>query len=195
MLLDECATPACAWRPRAASNACATATATSVPPAHHARRFLGAARSWSPAAGCRFRSMGASGLRLSNSRASSATTCCRRAAGLVPLTLSGKHQERLGGSQRRRVAGAKRSATAQRFDERLLVTHRGVSGPAILQISSFWQPGDDLRLDLLPGRTRWNALQRHAANVRPPNSRPCSATCCPSASPSACANTGCPTGR
>jgi predicted Rossmann fold flavoprotein len=32
----------------------------------------------------------------------------------------------------------------------MLVTHRGVSGPAILQISSYWNAGDDLRLDLLP---------------------------------------------
>ncbi|PPT58739.1 hypothetical protein XarbCFBP8150_21320, partial [Xanthomonas arboricola] len=33
------------------------------------------------------------------------------------------------------------------FRNFMLVTHRGVSGPAILQISSYWQPGDDLRLD------------------------------------------------
>ena len=33
----------------------------------------------------------------------------------------------------------------------MLITHRGISGPSILQISSYWQPGDDLRLDLLPG--------------------------------------------
>jgi predicted Rossmann fold flavoprotein len=32
----------------------------------------------------------------------------------------------------------------------LLFTHRGISGPAILQISSYWQPGDELRIDLLP---------------------------------------------
>jgi predicted Rossmann fold flavoprotein len=32
----------------------------------------------------------------------------------------------------------------------MLFTHRGISGPAILQISSYWQPGDDLRVDLLP---------------------------------------------
>src|SRR3546814_16546736 len=31
----------------------------------------------------------------------------------------------------------------------MLVTHRGLSGPSILQISSYWQPGDALRLDLL----------------------------------------------
>ncbi|GEM_PF-5297444 len=33
----------------------------------------------------------------------------------------------------------------------MLFTHRGISGPAILQISSYWQAGDDLRVNLLPG--------------------------------------------
>ncbi len=37
-----------------------------------------------------------------------------------------------------------------RFKEDLLFTHRGLSGPAILQISSFWQPGTPLTLNLLP---------------------------------------------
>jgi predicted Rossmann fold flavoprotein len=38
------------------------------------------------------------------------------------------------------------------FLEDLLFTHRGLSGPAVLQISSFWQPGQPLRMDLAPGR-------------------------------------------
>ncbi len=70
-------------------------------------------------------------------------------AGLVPLTLSGRHQERLDG-----LSGVSLPVEArcngQRFRNAMLLTHRGVSGPAILQISSYWQPGDDLRLDLLP---------------------------------------------
>ncbi len=37
-----------------------------------------------------------------------------------------------------------------RFTEDLLFTHRGLSGPAILQISSFWNPGDALQIDLVP---------------------------------------------
>ncbi|MEX1045004.1 MAG: NAD(P)/FAD-dependent oxidoreductase [Chthoniobacterales bacterium] len=37
------------------------------------------------------------------------------------------------------------------FDEALLFTHRGLSGPAILQISSYWREGETLHLDLLPG--------------------------------------------
>ena len=38
----------------------------------------------------------------------------------------------------------------QRFRENILFTHRGLSGPAILQISSYWQPGDTLGIDLAP---------------------------------------------
>jgi predicted Rossmann fold flavoprotein len=37
------------------------------------------------------------------------------------------------------------------FDEDMLFTHRGLSGPAMLQISSYWQPGDAVRVNLLPG--------------------------------------------
>jgi hypothetical protein len=37
------------------------------------------------------------------------------------------------------------------FREDLLFTHRGLSGPAVLQISSYWKPGESIRLDLLPG--------------------------------------------
>ena len=71
-------------------------------------------------------------------------------AGLVPLTLSGKHAERL-----HDLAGVALPVEARcngaGFRNSMLVTHRGISGPAILQISNYWQAGDDLRLDLLPG--------------------------------------------
>jgi predicted Rossmann fold flavoprotein len=80
-------------------------------------------------------------------------------AGLVPLTLSGKHQERFAD-----LSGVALPVQARcngtSFDNSMLVTHRGISGPAILQISSFWQPGDDLRLDLLPGRDALATLQQ-----------------------------------
>lgn len=42
-------------------------------------------------------------------------------------------------------------ARAQRFDEDLLFTHKGLSGPAVLQISSYWHPGQPITLDLAPG--------------------------------------------
>ena len=38
-----------------------------------------------------------------------------------------------------------------RFHEDLLFTHRGLSGPAVLQISSYWQPGTPIEIDLAPG--------------------------------------------
>ncbi|WP_449466588.1 NAD(P)/FAD-dependent oxidoreductase [Stenotrophomonas humi] len=72
-------------------------------------------------------------------------------AGLVPLTLSGKHQERF--AELSGVAlPVEARCNGQSFRNFMLLTHRGISGPAILQISSYWQPGDDLRLDLLPGQ-------------------------------------------
>jgi len=70
-------------------------------------------------------------------------------AGLVPLTLSGRHQERF--AELSGVAlPVEARCNGQHFRNFMLLTHRGISGPAILQISSYWQPGDDLRLDLLP---------------------------------------------
>ncbi len=72
-------------------------------------------------------------------------------AGLVPLTLSGKHQERFADLSGVALPVEAR-CNGQSFRNFMLLTHRGVSGPAILQISSYWQPGDDLRLDLLPGQ-------------------------------------------
>jgi predicted Rossmann fold flavoprotein len=56
---------------------------------------------------------------------------------------------------------------AGRFDEDLLFTHRGLSGPAVLQISSFWAPGQALQLNLLPGQdTAAALLQAKAASRR-----------------------------
>lgn len=44
------------------------------------------------------------------------------------------------------------------FREKILITHRGLSGPAVLQISSYWRPGDTLELDLAPGLQVFTAL-------------------------------------
>jgi len=75
-------------------------------------------------------------------------------AGLVPLTLSGKHLEHYA-----ELAGLALPVSARvrhpdwgkaRFDNALLFTHRGISGPAILQASSYWLPGAELHLDLSP---------------------------------------------
>jgi len=69
--------------------------------------------------------------------------------GLVPFTLQPKDKIML-----QPLAGisvdAKVSSSLAVFREKLLFTHRGLSGPVILQISSFWQPGQVITIDLLP---------------------------------------------
>ena len=52
------------------------------------------------------------------------------------------------------------------FREDLLFTHRGLSGPAVLQISSFWQPGTALRLNLLPEIDVAQALIDNKGTIR-----------------------------
>ncbi|HLR78143.1 MAG TPA: NAD(P)/FAD-dependent oxidoreductase [Burkholderiaceae bacterium] len=58
------------------------------------------------------------------------------------------------------------------FQEDLLFTHRGLSGPAVLQISSYWNPGEPIRIDLCPGQDLEQRLleakrsgRRHLATV------------------------------
>jgi len=88
-------------------------------------------------------------------------------AGLVPLTFSPKLMSDwpLPGIAAECIATAgKRS-----FRDKLLFTHRGISGPAILQISSYWQPGQTLTLDLAPG-TQWTQPIREPNVVRDLNS-------------------------
>ncbi len=53
------------------------------------------------------------------------------------------------------------SCTGAAFRENLLFTHRGLSGPAILQISSYWQPGESLHVNLLPQQDAWQILLTH----------------------------------
>ncbi len=102
-------------------------------------------------------SMGASGFGYALARQFGHDVLPTR-AGLVPLTLSGKHQERLAD-----LSGVAFPVTARcngaSFTNAMLVTHRGVSGPAILQVSSYWEPGDDLRLDLLPAADALETLR------------------------------------
>jgi predicted Rossmann fold flavoprotein len=93
-------------------------------------------------------SMGASGFGYELARQFGHSVLPTR-AGLVPLTLSGKHQERL-----QDLSGValpvESHCNGMHFGADMLITHRGLSGPAILQISSYWQPGDDLRINLMP---------------------------------------------
>lgn len=70
-------------------------------------------------------------------------------AGLVPLTLHIKDKELLGP-----LSGISSDSLVfsqqHSFRENILFTHRGLSGPAILQISNYWHPGNKIRINLLP---------------------------------------------
>lgn len=72
-------------------------------------------------------------------------------AGLVPFTFTGSLHELMG---RLSGVGTRVTVTAngKSFTEDMLFTHRGLSGPAVLQASSFWSPGDAIEIDLLPGQ-------------------------------------------
>lgn len=79
-------------------------------------------------------------------------------AGLVPLTLSGRPLD-----QWQDLSGLSLPVAAScevaSFTNALLITHRGLSGPAILQISNYWQPGEPLHLDLFPQADALDFLQ------------------------------------
>jgi predicted Rossmann fold flavoprotein len=90
---------------------------------------------------------------------------CRPA--LVPLTFGSDdlaHYADLAGVSTEVVA----SAGSGRFREKLLITHRGISGPAVLQASSYWRPGEKVEIDLAPDRswTRPVRTQRDLATAR-----------------------------
>ena len=85
--------------------------------------------------------------------------------GLVPFILSGKDRSQYGG-----LAGVSADVIAtageQAFREKMLFTHKGLSGPAILQISSYWSAGTPIRIDLAPEREITAAiLQAKVRNI------------------------------
>ena len=95
-------------------------------------------------------------------------------AGLVPLVFSVADRERwcdLAGVAFEvvaRVEAAVEAAAKMRrkppvFREALLVTHRGVSGPAVLQISSYWRPGGEVSFDMVPGVEVFRPLLERAS--------------------------------
>ncbi|SBW14196.1 NAD(FAD)-utilizing dehydrogenase [Brucella sp. 10RB9215] len=77
---------------------------------------------------------------------------------LVPLTFEPNMLERL-----KPLAGIAVDAVVAcgkvTFSEAMLFTHRGISGPAILQISSYWREGDEIRIAMLPGADIFEALR------------------------------------
>jgi predicted Rossmann fold flavoprotein len=80
--------------------------------------------------------------------------------GLVPLVLAGDEWtafKDLSGVSLEVTASVRSSGAS--FRENLLITHRGLSGPAILQISNYLQDHEAVHLDLIPGRTALDCLQ------------------------------------
>ena len=79
---------------------------------------------------------------------------------LVPFTLSRETLRQLG-----TLSGisldASVSCDCRQFRENILITHRGLSGPAILQISSYWQPGQSITINLLPDHDALHVLREH----------------------------------
>ncbi|MFT2089544.1 NAD(P)/FAD-dependent oxidoreductase [Paraglaciecola sp. 2405UD69-4] len=80
-------------------------------------------------------------------------------AGLVPFTLHEQDKKVLA-----ELSGISLDASAScnntAFNENILFTHRGLSGPAVLQISSFWEPGETVEFDLFPNGDLLAELQK-----------------------------------
>jgi predicted Rossmann fold flavoprotein len=87
---------------------------------------------------------------------------CRPA--LVPFVFSPEDRESwcdLSGLSTEVIAVATGTKRPVRFREKMLITHRGLSGPAILQASSYWQPGQAVELDLAPEVRVFASLHTH----------------------------------
>jgi predicted Rossmann fold flavoprotein len=108
--------------------------------------------------------MGASGFGYDVARQFGAPVTETRPA-LVPLTFEIGLLERL-----KPLAGVATDAVAKagkaKFAEAMLFTHRGLSGPAILQVSSYWREGQEIELDMAPGADLY-ALMRLARTQTP----------------------------
>ncbi|HEX8458656.1 MAG TPA: NAD(P)/FAD-dependent oxidoreductase [Pyrinomonadaceae bacterium] len=89
---------------------------------------------------------------------------------LVPLTLPSETQARLAPLSGVSLDAVARSTGGASFRENILVTHRGLSGPAILQVSSYWQRGEAISLNLLPDDDARALLLAHASNESEPTS-------------------------
>ena len=85
-----------------------------------------------------------------------------KSAGLVPFTFTDSMHDvcnRLSGVSTEAVLFSDPQATPQvSFREDILFTHRGLSGPAALQLSSYWQPGEHIIINLLPDLDAWQLL-------------------------------------
>ena len=103
--------------------------------------------------------MGATGLAYDIAQQFGLTVTETRAA-LVPFTFSdGKFRDLSGVSVPARLSNDRTS-----FDEALLFTHRGLSGPSVLQLSSYWREGEAIRVDLIPDLPLFDLLREQRQN-------------------------------
>ncbi len=88
---------------------------------------------------------------------------CRPA--LVPLTFAPEQRLQFADLAGVSLPVVARAGSAA-FREKLLFTHRGLSGPAILQVSSYWEAGTEVEIDLLPGIDLVSLLRQRRAELR-----------------------------
>ena len=81
-------------------------------------------------------------------------------AGLVPFTWHSDQKQRFESLSGIAVPSTITAKDGTQFSEALLFTHRGLSGPAILQISNYWNPGEAISINLLPGEDVRAKLQQ-----------------------------------
>jgi len=106
--------------------------------------------------------MGATGFGYDLARSLGLKVWPTRAA-LVPFTLSKKQLEKLRDLSGISLDSITHSDGAS-FRENILFTHRGLSGPAILQISSYWKPGEPIEINLFPDENLKELLETARTN-------------------------------
>ena len=80
--------------------------------------------------------------------------------GLVPFTLNEGSYSELSGLSIDSIVTCNNAS----FRENILFTHKGLSGPAILQISNYWNEGNEITIDLLPGIDLLSVINEHKLN-------------------------------
>lgn len=160
LLLDECAQAGAAIHTHCEIKTIAALSAEALPARYQVATSLGEIRCESlviATGGLSIPTMGATGFGYQVAE-QFGLALKPRTAGLVPFTLSPAQLEQfkecVGNAAEVRVTCGEQS-----FVENMLFTHRGLSGPAILQISSYWQPGQHLLIDLLPALDLVDYLQ------------------------------------
>jgi len=103
--------------------------------------------------------MGATGLAYEIARSFGHTIVAPRPA-LVPFAFTGRAKEEFAALSGVSVDVQAKASNGPCFRENLLFTHRGLSGPSMLQVSSYWREGEAIEIDLLPRGDELDALKQ-----------------------------------